>query len=253
MNKKIKEFFDLSIYLSKSGFKLRNEGSILGVFWYILNPILFFILLFIVFSKNMGLNIYNYATYLFIGIIMFNLFQNITIESTYIIKSNRHLFKSINFPRATFIVGNVFKFFYSHSIEFIVLIFFSIIIHQNLSNIFIYPIILIFFLLFITGISLILSSISIFLVDTKNIWEFMSKLLWFGTPIFYELEKETIIYNINLFNPLYYFITISRDVLIYNKIPEIWIIITAIGISLFFIILGTIIFEKLKYKFMERI
>ena len=72
MNKRIKRFWDLSFYLAKSGFKLRNEGSYLGIIWYLLNPILFFCLLFVVFSQSLGSEIENYAIYLFIGIIIFN-------------------------------------------------------------------------------------------------------------------------------------------------------------------------------------
>ena len=253
MNQKIKKFWDLSFYLAKSGFKLRNEGSYLGIVWYLLNPILFFCLLFIVSSQSLGSEIENYAIYLFIGIIMFNYFQSITIESTELIKNNRGLFKSINFSKSAFILGNTLKFLFSHLLEFLVLILFASIIKENISNVLTYPLILIFFTLFTLGISLLLSSICIFFVDTKNIWIFISKLIWFGTPIFYRIKEGTLIYKVNLLNPLYYFIEITREIIIYNRLPNLQIISIGILFSISTLILGLIIFEKLKYKIMERI
>jgi ABC-type polysaccharide/polyol phosphate export permease len=253
MNKRIKRFWDLSFYLAKSGFKLRNEGSYLGIIWYLLNPILFFCLLFVVFSQSLGSEIENYAIYLFIGIIMFNYFQSITLESTELIKNNRGLFKSINFSKSAFIFGNTLKFLFSHLLEFLVLILFALLIKEDISNILIYPIILIFFTLFTLGISLLLSSICIFFVDIKNIWIFLSKLIWFGTPIFYKISKGTLIYKVNLLNPLYYFIEITREIIIYNRFPSLQSIILSIFFSISTLILGLIIFEKLKYHIMERI
>lgn len=253
MNEKISGFFNLSFYISKSGFKLRNEGSYFGVLWYILNPILFFLLLFVVFSRNLGEGIENYALYLFMGIIMFNFFQSATTDSTEIIRSNKYLFKSINFPRSAFIAGNVLKFLYAHLFEFVVLIIFVAILKEKAYNLVLYPLILFFFFLFTFGTSLLLGAISVFFIDTKNLWGFASKFLWFSTPIFYTLEKGTLLFVINLFNPLYYFIDISRDLIIYNTIPRIEMILGGIGFSFLFLFLGTIIFNKLNYKFTERI
>lgn len=34
-----KDFFNLSISLAKAEFKLRNEGSYLGILWYLLNTL----------------------------------------------------------------------------------------------------------------------------------------------------------------------------------------------------------------------
>ncbi len=253
MKKKIKRFLELSFYLAKSGFKLRNEGSYLGILWYILNPILFFGLLFFIFSQNLGSEIKNYPLYLFVGIIIFNFFQSATSESTELIRNNRHIFKSINFPRSAFVGGSVLKFLYSHIFEFIVLVFFMIYLGVNISNIFFYPLILVFITLFIFGVSLLLSALSVFFVDIKNIWAFASKLIWFGTPIFYEIEKGTFLFKINLLNPLYYFIKVSREIIIYQKIPETWMICGIIIFSVSFLLLGVFVFEKLNHKFMERI
>jgi len=113
--------------------------------------------------------------------------------------------------------------------------------------------VLLFFCMFIYGVSLILSSLTVYLIDLGNIWDFLTKLLWFATPIFYEIGGQNRLFILNLFNPLYYFITLTRDILIYNKIPELWIVLGAIEYSLISLIAGLIIFKKLKKKFAENV
>ncbi|MCH7640633.1 ABC transporter permease [Patescibacteria group bacterium] len=95
----------LSLALAKANFKLRNEGTYLGILWYLLNPLLLFALLFLIFFDRLGQNIEQYPLYLLLGIIMFNFFQQATTEATKIIDQNRHLIKSINFPKESLIAS----------------------------------------------------------------------------------------------------------------------------------------------------
>jgi len=65
---------------------------------------------------------------------------------------------------------------------------------------------------------------------------------------FYLLKKGTWLYKINLVNPLYYFLTAARDVAIYGKMPEPYLIAGIILFSAFFFVVGIIIFNKFKSK-----
>lgn len=251
---KFKNYWQLSLQLAKTGFKLRNEGSYLGVLWYLLNPLLLFLLLLLIFSDRLGANIPYYPLYLLLGIIIFNFFQRTTVESTKtIIRDYQGVIKSINFPRESLIAGLVIKTLFSHIFEIILFIIFILIFKGPLLGLIFYPIILIFFCIFIFGASLVIAALTVYFVDLENIWFFVSRLIWLGTPIFYTIEGQTRLFYANLLNPVYYFITIARDVLIYTKIPELWMILGAIGYSLLFLLLGLLIFNKLKIKFAEMI
>ncbi len=251
---KLKNFLGLSLSLARAGFKLRNEGSYLGTFWYLLNPLLMFGLLLLIFSNRLGNNISNYPLYLLLGIIMFNFFKQITVESTRIIvREYDGTIKSINFPREAIVAGVVLKNIFSHLFEILLIIILLLIFKISLIGIIFYVLILVFFCFFVFGFSLILSSLTVYFVDLDNIWNFVVRLLWFGTPIFYAIEGQARLFYLNLFNPLYYFITIARDLIIYLKVPELWMILVAIGYSFLFLFLGLIIFNKLKIKFAERV
>lgn len=253
-NHSFKNFWRLSFQLAKAGFKLRNEGSYLGTLWYLLNPLLMFVLLLLVFSDRLGNNIPSYPLYLLLGIIIFNFFQQSTQESTkVIIREYKGAIKSINFPRESLIGSVIIKTLFSHIFEIILFIIFVLIFNGNLIGILFYPLIVFFFCIFLFGCCLILSSLTAYFVDLENIWSFLSRLIWLGTPIFYAIEGQTRLFYINLLNPLYYFITVSRDILIYSRIPELWMIFGAIGYGLLSLLIGLLIFNKLKIKFAEMI
>ena len=123
---KLKGILGLSLSLAKANFKLRNEGSYLGIFWYLLEPLLMFAIILLI-TKNLGAtNILDYPIYLLIGLIMFNFFNRVTILSTDAIKDNADFIKSIRINQESLIISNVLQFTFSHIFEFFVLILFML-------------------------------------------------------------------------------------------------------------------------------
>ena len=91
------------------------------------------------------------------------------------------------------------------------------------------------------------------MIDLEQIWPFITRLLFFATPIFYTIEKATQLYNLNLLNPLYYFISIARDIVVYTQLPDATLLIGACTYTLIALIIGSFTFKKLKYKFPDMI
>lgn len=254
MLKKIKRITDLSFQMAKVEFKLRNEGTYLGIFWYLLNPILFFILLYFIFSDRLGGSIVRYPLYLIIGIIMFNLFQNTVIDSVRAtLKDYGKPMKAINFPKEAIIGGTIIKNLFSHLFEIFLLFLALVFFNLNPFYIFLYILILVPFVFFIFGISALFSALTVYFKDMDNMLNFAMKILWIATPIFYSIAGQKRLFFANLFNPLYYFITIMRDAVIYNVFSSGWIFMGAVAFAVGFFFLGLFIFNKLKYKFAELI
>ena len=248
----LKRIFGVSLSLAKAEFKLKNEGTWLGNLWYVLGPLLTFILLLNIFQDRLGVDIPNYPLYLLIGILVFNYFGNITKSSTRAIRDNS-LIRGIVFPKESIIFSKVFGNLFSHLFEILILIFFLLFFGISLKGLIFYPIILVIVSLFSLGIGLILASIGVYIFDLDNLWIFASTFLWFVTPIFYEIGGQGRLSILNLFNPMYYFITIARDLMIYMRMPELWMILMAIFYTLFSLLVGLLIFNKLKVKFAELI
>lgn len=242
-----------SYSLGIAHFKLRNEGSYLGILWYLLNPILMFLLLLTIFSERLGNDIDNYPLYLLLGIIMFNFFQAVTAESTKVIRRDRGVIRSIKFPLESLIGSIVLVAVFSHFFEAMILVLFLLIFELPLIGLLAYPIVLLVFSIFLLGISLILSSIAVYFVDLDNIWAFATKLLWLATPIFYSIDSGEALYMLNLVNPLYYFITVSRYMVVYHELPPLWMALVTILFTAISITAGMWTFKISSKKFAEMV
>ncbi len=249
--KQLKEILRLSITLAQAEFKLKNEGSYLGILWYLLNPLLMFSLLLFIFSQQLGKNIEHYPLYLLFGIILFNLFRIVTTESTRVIYEHRLLIKSTKFPIEALVGALIFKALFSHIFEIIVFVFTLWVFHIPIVNIIFYLPILLCLTLFLYGFALVLASLTIYFMDLENIWAFMVQVLWFLTPIFYAAELNSHIFFVNLFNPMYYFITLGRQIIIYTSHPSTWLLAGMLGYTILMLFVGQLIFSRLKQKFSE--
>lgn len=249
----LKSVLGLGFQLARANFKERYEGSYLGILWYLLYPVLLFVLLLLVFSQKLGSNIENYPVYLLIGIVLHNFFQSVTINSTYLIRNNNFIIKSINFQNESLPLASTLQFVFSHLFEIIVLACVLVFFEISLAGLLIYVPVLLLFIIFVYGCSLILSSLTVYFIDLENIWNFVARLLFFGTPILYQAKEGTLTYFINLFNPLYHFIELARSALIYTRLPEAKFILGTLISTILVLVVGVSIFKKLKPKFAEKI
>jgi ABC-type polysaccharide/polyol phosphate export permease len=248
--KKTKEVLNISFSFAKANFKLRNERSYLGILWYLIEPLSFLIILLILRGITSQGDIRFYPIYLFIGLVMYNFFMHVSSISTNIIQSKSRLIKNLTFPKESIVFSTPIQFLLSHLFEIIILIGFMIYFNIPVYRIILYPLVLINFLLFTTGVSFILATIGVFIDDLKNVWSVFLRILWFATPLFYSSPKEGIIYLINQINPLTYFIEISRQAIIFGDFVFFKFFIVLLASFIIFII-GLAFFNKYKSKFAE--
>ncbi len=240
---------DLIIELALTNFKLKNEGSYLGILWYLIEPLITF-LIFLTIRNVVGRGIDNYAIYLFTGLIMFNFFRQTTKSCVRAIASRQGLIKSIKTDKNAFVYSSVLSSAFTHFFEFIVYAIISVFFGIPITNLFIYPFIFILLFLFTLGVSFLVATIGAYFNDFNNIWSVLTRLLWFATPVFYS-AKINLPFNFNIFNPMYYFITIARELIVYSTIPDSQLIVISVIFAFSSFIIGRLIFNKTKKKFAE--
>lgn len=247
----IKNIIVQSFYFAKTQFKLRNEGSYLGVIWYLLEPLSFFMIILLI-GGVINQNVISfYPLYLFLGLIMFNFFINTTSLSTVAITANAYLIRSIKINYESLVISGISQFIFSHIIEMFIFLMFMVYFGANLLNIIFYIPIFLFFLLFILGVSFILSTIGSYIKDLANLWTAMLRLLWFLTPIFYVMPPSPLFQKISYINPMFHFINISREIIIYSRVPSFYTLFLMGFFSVLFFLIGLFIFKKYKQKFAE--
>ena len=87
--------------LTKTDFKLRYQGSVLGYLWALLRPLMMFAILYIVFAKllKIGNEIPHYPVYLLCGTTMWSFFTECTSQGIQAIVTRGDLLRKISFPK----------------------------------------------------------------------------------------------------------------------------------------------------------
>ena len=202
-----------------------------------------------VFSHRLGTNIQHYPLYLLMGIISWNFFATGTGRSMTTITSNADLIKALPIRSEILVVSAVIHALFSHSLEIVV--FVGILLWTGITPMLIgiYFFVLLVSFIFTLGVGLFLASVFVFFRDVQQIWSVLTRAWWFATPIFYAPSSTGLGAKLSLFNPIYYHIHLSRELLIYQRIPDIRMFILFIGFALVTLIIGYMIFSKLRPNF----
>jgi len=246
-----KQLFQTSLALAKANFKLRNEGNYLGILWYLLDPLLFF-LMFVLVRNILGTGIEYYPVYLLIGLTMFNFFRKTTTYASRAISSNAGIISNLKIKSEVFVISSLLLAVFSHIFELALIAVVMFFMGLPVWYLIFYPFIFFFLWIFTLGFSFLVSSISVYLNDFSNLWGIITRVLWFTTPIFYSARLE-LPFEINTYNPMYYYLTMAREVLIYHRLPETWMIVASITVSFVALIFGIFIFQKTKHGFAEKL
>src|SRR5271156_313662 len=93
--------------LVRTDFKLRYQGSVLGYMWSLLRPLLLFLILYVVFIKflKLGVGIPHAPVYLLFGIVIWNFFNEMTVQGLGCIVGKEDLIRKIRIPRWSIILS----------------------------------------------------------------------------------------------------------------------------------------------------
>lgn len=249
------DFRDLIIRLAWSDFKLRYKSSALGFFWSLLEPLLMLLVLYVVFSNLMRIQIEYYQLFLLLGIILWNFLDRGTSMSIWGLIGKPSLVQKVYFPRDILVISTDITALMMTVLEFIVFIIFMIVFKVLPGMTILYfPILFIFEILIILGLSMALSALNVYFRDVQFIWRVIVQIGFFATPILYPITifPENIRWIVML-NPMAQIITMSRDCILYG-IPPGPLNLTYVALStLVVLLLGYFIFDQMEPKFAEAI
>jgi lipopolysaccharide transport system permease protein len=242
---------DVIITLTKYEFKLRYRGTVLGIGWSLLAPFLLAIVLYFVF-RNVFRFVENFASYVLVGVFVFRFFSVATSVGMYSIIGKAHFVTKTNLSREILPLITTLSYFLSSFIELLILIPIIMIFGGKIGiYILLLPVIHVVYLIFVYGVNLYLSAITVYFRDLNQMWEVITNILFFASPVVYPIEivpKEYI--DVYMLNPLTRFIELYRDVMIYNtfSIDDFVYVLT---LSLFVFMSGHVFFRRIQRKFGE--
>ena len=253
--------------LTKTDFKLRYQGSVLGYLWALLRPLMMFAILYLVFLKllRIGSDIPHYPVYLLCGTTMWSFFTECTSQGIQAIVNRGDLLRKISFPKYIVVVSATLTAVINMLINVVVIIIFAFIngVAPSFSWLLAIPAIFELYLLSL-GIAFLLGSINVKYRDITSIWDVLTQALFYAVPIIYPISMiastSTLAAKVILINPITQSIQDIRYSLITHETITTWnylnnplVIALPILIVIVLLILGALIFRAKSKFFAEEV
>lgn len=233
----------------------KYKNSSLGVLWSFLNPLLQIAVYALVFPFILKNTQDNYVIFLCCGLIPWAFFSTTISRSAFTMVENGNIIKKVYFPREILPISVVTSETVNFLISTIIIIVFVIFGGIGLSKyIMLYPIVLLAQYLLLIAISLIVSSISIYIRDLQHLIGVALQLLFYAAPIVYTPESIPEQFKwILKCNPMTYIISGYRNIFYNQTMIELKPLLILIGCSVVACVIGYIIFNKLQKGFAEQL
>lgn len=246
--------------LAKKDIEQRYQGSVLGMLWSIIVPVLMLVIYTFVFSEVFQAkwdidtsDKYQFAMVLFCGLTVFNMISEVMNRSTSLIASNTNYVKKVIFPLEILPVVTMFSALFHCMISFAILILAKLIIYHSVSTT-LYMIVLTMVPLIVlsVGLGLFISAVSVYLKDVGNFISVLIMLLMYGTPVFYPLSAVPESFrSICEANPMTYIIENFRKVVIYGESIDWKFFVISCAVAIIFYVLGKVVFMRAKEGFAD--
>jgi ABC-type polysaccharide/polyol phosphate export permease len=216
--------------LVSANLRARYRRSVFGFLWSLLNPLFTMVIMGIVFSTIFNNRLENYSVYLFSGLLPWALILNSMINGTMTLVLAERYLKKVYVPKLIFplvTVGvEVINFLLSLVSLFVVALFLGARISLALLTL---PFALILTALFILGLVLIISIITVYFRDMSHIVQITFTGLFYLTPIVYPLEllaSNPLLFMFIKLNPFLYFVQLFHEIIYRAGVPQasLWLI-----------------------------
>jgi ABC-2 type transport system permease protein len=183
-----RRFAELTLTLARTDFKLRFFGSVLGYLWSLMRPLMMFGVLYLVFTKvfKAGAGIPHYAAYMLGSIVMWNYFLEVTIGCVPALVSRESMLRKVRFPRMVIPLAVSLTAVFNLAMNFIAVFVLALAngVDPRLSWLELLPLV-VAWVVFASGVGMLLSALYVRYRDVQPIWEVLSQVLFYGSPIIY--------------------------------------------------------------------
>lgn len=254
--------------LVKTNFKLRYQGSYLGVLWSVLQPLMLFTVMYVVFVKFLKFTdgTPTFPISLLCGTCLWQFFTESTSMGMRSIVDRGDLLRKIHFPNYIIVAATTMGSMISLAINLGVVILFGFFAHAHYTwrVITVIPSILQLYAISL-GVALLLGSLYVYFRDIGHIWDVILQALFYATPIIYPLsmvqknpEFSWAADFMMLMPTTQTIMDIRHNLLSPEYVPTIWTVVDnkilcliPYALSVLVLWLGVHVFRKYSAKFAE--
>lgn len=240
--------------LAKTDYIQRYYGSSLGLLWALIQPIFrilvyYFVFAFLIFRNRDP----EFILYLFLGVTAWSYFSENTNKGLGLLKQKKYLIQNVEINKVDIFISSAlstsFSFFLNLLVYFGFTAFFDVPYTPHILSVF-----LLFITLFliVTGVSMILSCIFLFLDDLKHLWDMIIMLGFWTVPIFWDYNIALEEYKFLLYaNPMTGLIINLRYILLFGESLDLFIFLYDFGYALLLFFGGLLSLKHFSYKAVE--
>jgi ABC-2 type transport system permease protein len=228
----LRRFWSLTFTLARTEFKLRFFGSVLGYVWTLMRPLLLFGVLWVFFTKVAHVNSskspgeHFYGAQLLGSIILFTFFAEATTGAVRSVVDRENLVRKIRFPRLVIPLSVVLLALFNLGLNLIVVMIFALSagVRPMLSWLEL-PLIIGALGVLCTGVAMLLSAMYVHFRDTQPIWDVISQILFYASPVIISIETvkaklSTSLFHVYMLNPLAVIFQQFRHAIITHATPS---------------------------------
>jgi ABC-2 type transport system permease protein len=219
-----RRFVNITVALALSEFKIRYFGSVLGYLWSLMRPLMLFGVLYVVFTHvvRFGGDIRNYPLKLLLAIVLWSYFAEATGQALQSLVMRENLLRKIRFPPAAVPLSIGLTSALNLGLNLCVVLLFVLVsgIGPSASWLELLPL-LALLLTLVAATSILLSVLYVSFRDMAPIWEVVTQMLFWGTPIIYVIETAPKgVQGILMMNPIAVLIEQARHAVIDPTAPS---------------------------------
>ena len=243
--------WELILRAAKDEIVKKNAGSVFGSWWLVLSPVIFlsiYSLIYLVIFKFKPLEMdqNTYVLHIFCGILPFIFHAEAVVIGSQSLNSNKSVLKSNIFPIEIIVVKTILACLPTFVIGMAIVCGASLWLGIFSPYLLLLPLFVFLQVLFLIGLSWILSLVSIVVKDVNNLLVYLNMLLMVLSPIAYTIDMVPKNLQFILWtNPLAYFV-LTYQALLHQTLPAPFIYLTLIGMSLFTFFIGFVFFKNTK-------
>jgi ABC-2 type transport system permease protein len=222
----LKRFLSLTWTIAVTDFKLKFYGSVLGYVWTLARPFLFFGVIYFVFTEIVGLdkNVPNYGVYILFALVLFQFFGEATGGCVNALVVRESMLRKMRFPQLVIPLAVVLTALFNLGMTLIAVFVFAlasgVLPHWGWFEL---PVIIVLLTFFATGVGLLLSSLFVRYRDVQPIWEVISQMLFYASPILYVATMVPESYQrAYLANPIAALLTEMRVAVVDPSARHVW-------------------------------
>ena len=177
--------------LVKTNFQLRYQGSFLGVLWSVLQPLMLFAVMYVVFVKFLKFSdgTPTFPISLLCGTCLWQFFSESTSMGMRSIVDRGDLLRKIHFPNYIIVASTTMGSMISLAINLGVVILFGFFAHAHYTwrVLLVIPSIIQLYAISL-GVALLIGSLYVYFRDIGHIWEVILQAMFYATPIIYPIS-----------------------------------------------------------------